>query len=110
MIVIIPERALRYYRDRRGRSPFLEWLEQLRDQRGRNLIKIHLDRMCLGHWGDWKTVGNSIFEHRLNYGPGYRVYFGRSKKQIILLLGGDKSSQDRNIKKAKEFWRAYESK
>ena len=64
--------------------------------------------MKFGQFGDCKALNDGIYELRLFFGPGYRVYFGQHKgKTILLLAGGDKSSQSRDIKKAKEYWRIY---
>ncbi|MBI3017771.1 MAG: type II toxin-antitoxin system RelE/ParE family toxin [Deltaproteobacteria bacterium] len=93
-----------------GKEPYSEWIETL-DVVTQAKIYAYVDRVALGGAKrNMKPVGDGIFEITIDYGPGYRVYFGRSENRIILLLGGDKSSQDRNIKKAKELWRAYESK
>lgn len=93
-----------------GKNPFIDWLESLKDRKARAQIKVRLDRVRLGNLGDHKSVGNGVMELRISYGPGYRVYFGRVGKKIILLLcGGDKSTQAKDIKKAKEFWDHFRS-
>lgn len=93
-----------------GKEPYSEWIETL-DAVTQAKIYAYVDRVALGGAKrNLKPVGDGVFEITIDYGPGYRIYFGRSENRIILLLGGDKSSQDRNIKKAKELWRAYESK
>ena len=71
-------------------------------------IKERLKRVSLGNLGDYKPVGEGVFELRIDYGSGYRLYFGQIGSTIILLLcGGDKSSQNRDLNKAKEYWRDY---
>ncbi len=93
-----------------GKEPYFEWIEML-DMVTQAKIYAYVDRVALGGGKkNLEPVGDGVFEIKIDYGPGYRVYFGRSKNRIILLIGGDKSSQNRNIKKAKEFWRVYESK
>ncbi|UGX87810.1 type II toxin-antitoxin system RelE/ParE family toxin [Phyllobacterium meliloti] len=81
---------------------FLSWIDGLRDQRARARIAMRLDRLIDGNLGDIKLVGDGVSELRIDYGPGYRVYFiERNDVLIILLCGGDKSTQDRDIRKAK---------
>ncbi len=96
------------YFDSFGDSPFEEWLESLDDRRARRKIKARLDRVRLGNAGDSKSVGMGVFEFRINWGPGYRVYFGRHGNSLIILLaGGDKSSQERDIHRAQFYWNDY---
>jgi len=91
-----------------GKIPFREWLRRLRDVRARAKIRVRLNRIRLGNFGDVKSVGGGVFELRIAYGPGYRVYFARSGSHVVLLLcGGDKSSQRRDIQTAKEYWGDY---
>lgn len=81
---------------------FDRWYRELRDSRAKARIGVRLDRLSLGNPGDVKSVGDGISEIRIDYGPGYRVYFVRRGTLVILLLcGGDKSSQDRDIALAK---------
>ncbi|NJM99890.1 MAG: type II toxin-antitoxin system RelE/ParE family toxin [Phormidesmis sp. RL_2_1] len=81
---------------------FAKWFKGLKDRRAKVRIQARIDRMELGNFGDVSSVGEAISELRIDYGPGYRVYFvQRSSVVIILLLGGDKSSQKADIKKAK---------
>ncbi len=91
-----------------GRCPFQVWLLGLRDIRARALIRARLNRVQLGNYGDCKSVGGGIYELRVAYGPGYRVYFGiEGELVVVLLCGGDKSSQKRDILKAKLLWLEY---
>ncbi len=87
---------------------FRKWRNRLRDQRARALIASRIDRLAFGHAGDAEPVGNGISELRIHYGPGYRVYYQkRGDVLIVLLCGGDKSTQDKDIKAAKklaELW------
>lgn len=81
---------------------FIEWLDGLSDGRGRGIIVARIERMRAGLFGDARPVGGGVSELRIDYGPGYRVYFTRRGKQVVILLcGGDKSSQKRDIKEAK---------
>lgn len=88
---------------------FRKWRTRLRDERARALIASRLDRLAFGNPGDVKPVGQGISELRIDYGPGYRVYFLRRGSEIIILLcGGDKSTQAADIKTAErlaEDWR-----
>lgn len=81
-------------------TPFSEWLDSLRDIKARAKIKSRLDRVALGNLGDYRSVGEKVFELRIDYGPGYRVYFGQVGLTIILLCGGDKSTQGQDILEA----------
>ena len=92
-----------------GRSPFEEWLDSLRDIRAISQIDNRLRRVKLGNLGDYRSVGEGVFELRIDCGPGYRIYFGQLEKTIVLLLcGGDKGTQAQDIRKAKEYWKDYE--
>jgi putative addiction module killer protein len=83
-------------------ATFDHWLSTLRDRRALARIAARLDRLAAGNPGDVEPVGNGLSELKINYGPGYRVYFiQRGPVLIILLCGGDKSSQSRDIKQAK---------
>ncbi len=88
--------------------PFDRWIAKLKDERARARILVQLDRLRLGLEGDWKPVGEGVFELRIFEGKGYRAYFAREGKTIVILLcGGDKSTQDRDIKLAKSYWQEY---
>lgn len=83
---------------------FRKWRLELRDVRARAAIAARLNRLAYGHAGDVEPVGEGISELRIHYGPGYRVYFQkRGNTLIILLCGGDKSTQSRDIKTAKRL-------
>ena len=80
---------------------FVQWLDELRDIRARARVQARIERLAAGNPGDVKPVGEGVSEMRIDYGPGYRVYFTRrGNKVVILLAGGDKSSQDTDIKTA----------
>jgi putative addiction module killer protein len=85
----------------RQTNEFAEWIDDLRDIRGRARIQARIERLAMGNSGDAKSVGEGVCELRINYGPGYRVYFTRRGREVVLLLaGGDKSSQTRDIRTA----------
>ena len=88
---------------------FLKWRMALRDERARGLIASRLDRLACGHAGDAAPVGEGISELRIHYGPGYRIYFRKQGAVVIVLLcGGDKSSQAKDIKLAKRLAKELE--
>ena len=89
-----------------GKAPFKVWLNDL-DTKTRSIIRTRLDRISLGNFGDSKPIKNGagVKELRISYGPGYRIYYGmKGSTLVILLVGGDKKSQARNIAKAKQYW------
>jgi len=89
---------------------FLKWLKKLKDIKGKVAILRRIDRVKYGNFGDYKYLGNGVNELRVDFGPGYRVYFSVKNSEIILLLiGGDKSTQNSDIKKAKEIFRELEN-
>ena len=88
----------------RKTDEFDTWLTALRDQRAIAKIVNRIERLAQGNPGDVKPVGEGVSEMRIAHGPGYRIYFKQTGKQIILLLcGGDKSSQDKDISRAKQL-------
>ncbi|WP_158813495.1 type II toxin-antitoxin system RelE/ParE family toxin [Methylocapsa sp. S129] len=90
----------------RQTSTYSKWIAELRDRRAVNRIDIRIRRLSLGNSGDVKSVGEGVSELRIDYGPGYRVYFvQRGKAIVILLCRGDKHTQDRDIKTAKSIAR-----
>lgn len=96
---------IRYYITSGGKAPFIDWLEGLKDRTARAKIKVRIDRLMLGLFGDAKKLGNGIEELRISYGPGYRIYYGRIGRTIVLLLrGGTKKHQSEDIAKAKGYW------
>lgn len=104
----ISEKQVIFYQDDRGYEPFTEWLNNLRDVRGRRRILQRLARLERGNYGDYKALKDGVYELRMTFGPGYRVYFGEDGDTIVVLLcGGDKSSQTRDIEQAKFYWQEY---
>jgi putative addiction module killer protein len=102
------EREIRVYVTRDGKRPFEEWIKSLRDKRARARIFARIDRLRLGNFGDCRSVGGGIYELRAHYGPGYRVYFALLGTTVVLLLtGGTKKGQRRDIKRAQEYWKEY---
>ena len=88
----------------RQTESFVRWLTGLRDRRARARIQARIDRLALGNPGDVKPVGGGLSEMRIDYGPGYRVYFvERGTAVVVLLAGGDKRTQERDIAAAREL-------
>ena len=88
---------------------FSKWLDNLRDRKAKARIQARIDRVEMGHFGDVAPVGEGVRELRIFYGPGYRVYFvQRNSVVVILLSGGDKTSQQADITRAKEIARQLE--
>ena len=94
----------------RRTDEFANWLKRLKDTQAKACINLCIRRVILtGNLGDYKPVGDGVYEFRVDIGPGYRVYFTwRGNDVVLLLIGGDKSSQNRDIKKAKQINRHYE--
>ena len=103
--------TIKIYVTVQGREPFTEWLHGIKDAKSRAIIRARLNRIRLGNFGDCHSVGDGVHEFRIDYGPGYRIYFGRVGVKVILLLcGGDKGSQSRDTVKAKEYLKDYQSR
>ncbi len=96
---------IRRYQRVDGAVPLTDWLADLRDAGARAKLEIRFRRVSLGILGDIKPVGEGVLELREDIGPGYRVYIGRHGAALVILLcGGDKRSQDADIRRAKEYW------
>jgi putative addiction module killer protein len=89
-------------------NEFTSWLAKLRDKQARSRIVSRITRLKHGHFGDSKSVGDGVFELRFVFGPGYRVYFANQNDKVVLLLaGGDKSTQARDIFRARSLLKAW---
>jgi putative addiction module killer protein len=98
------------YLTENGQSPFEKWFNSFKDRKAKQKIRLRLDRIQLENLGDYKSVGDGVFELRIDYGGGYRIYYGLEGFIIILLLcGGDKSTQKQDINQAKKYWKDYEN-
>jgi putative addiction module killer protein len=101
------EKEVIFYRTQEGKEPYKDWLYSLNDRILRYRIETREHRIRYGNYGDHKHF-HSIIELRLDFGKGYRIYCGEDgHKLVILLIGGDKASQDKDIEKAREYWRDY---
>jgi putative addiction module killer protein len=107
LIVPLPHRVQEV--EVNGKSPFRTWLQKLKDTEAVAAIVSRLRRIeVTGAFGDYRYIDHGVFELKFKAGPGYRVYFGLKQGSVVLLLaGGDKSSQSRDIRKATELWQEY---
>lgn len=106
---VIPKQV-EVYETPEGRQPFNEWLDSLKNKRTVSIITKRLERVKLGNLGDIRSVGKGVYELKIDYGAGYRIYFGQIGNTIIILLSaGDKSTQDKDITQAQEYWENYRS-
>lgn len=104
-------REVRIYITPNGKRPYKNWLDSLKDIKAVAKIEARIDRIEEGNFGDVKGITKGVCELRIDYGPGYRVYFGQIGVSIVLLLcGGDKSTQAQDVVKAQEYWEDYRSR
>lgn len=93
-----------------SKRPYDEWLKSLRDRTAADKIALRIRRVEQGNLGNYRTVGKGVCEFKIDYGAGYRIYFGLIGNTIVILLcGGDKSTQEQDILKAQEYWEEYRS-
>jgi putative addiction module killer protein len=110
MVRSVEPKTVLVYQDVNRREPFTEWLNGLRDKKGRRAILKRIGRLEQGLYGDCESVGEGVSELRIFLGPGYRIYFGEEAGHlVILLMGDDKGTQTRDIKTAKEYWKEYQA-
>lgn len=103
----MPYVTVHYHRELDGRCPYADWLDKLRDATTRAKIMLQVHRLIAGKFGNVKSIGGNVRELRVDYGPGYRVYFGiLQANEYLVLCGGDKSTQSRDIERAKSYWQA----
>ncbi|MBF8263692.1 MAG: hypothetical protein HW387_1357 [Parachlamydiales bacterium] len=94
-----------------GKLPYMDWLRGIKDQKARIAIRLRIDRMEEGNFGRVEPVGEGVSELKIDLGPGYRIYFGMIGKTVVLLLyGGDKKTQGKDIKVAKQYFRDYKAR
>jgi putative addiction module killer protein len=106
-VLPIDVRELRVYLSADGRSPFAGWFDVL-DASAAAKVTVALSRLEQGNFSNVKGVGEGVLEYRLDWGPGYRVYFGQDGAAlVVLLIGGTKRRQSRDIETAKALWRDY---
>jgi putative addiction module killer protein len=91
-----------------GKCPFQEWFDGMRDLGAKSMVRTRLVRVVTGNFGNCRDLKGGLWELKIDFGPGYRVYFGKVGPRVILLLnGGDKSSQERDIAKARRHWKDF---
>ena len=91
-----------------NKQPFWDWLRGLRDVYARARIRTRIDRLALGNMGEHRVLDGGVYELKIDWGPGYRVYFGKIANTMVLLLcGGDKRTQQQDIKTAKAYLKEY---
>ena len=104
----VAEQTLMTLETPQGQIPFEDWLESLKSNVFRAAVDARLTRVADGNFGDHKSVGGGVFELRIPKGPGLRIYYGLDGPRLVVLIGGgDKSSQKKDILKAQELWKEY---
>jgi putative addiction module killer protein len=99
--------VLRYVTES-GKDVFGEWLGSLPDRRAAAKVAARINRLAVGNFGDCRPIGEGVWELRIDWGPGYRVYYARAGSACVLLLcGGDKRRQSNDIRRAIEYWKDY---
>ena len=102
---------LSYYQSPAGRRPFVEWLVQLGESMASARVQARLARVASGNLGDIRALGEGVMEMRIDFGPGYRLYFAIASRTVLLLLcGGDKSSQEKDIQRAKGYFQDFKTR
>ena len=100
---------IRNYLTASGKDPYQGWLDELKDLRGRVAIQRRMDRLVDGNFGDHRFCRDGVWELRIQFGPGYRVYYGREGETVVVLLcGGSKRTQSTDINKAVRYWFDYQ--
>ncbi|MBF0105353.1 MAG: type II toxin-antitoxin system RelE/ParE family toxin [Deltaproteobacteria bacterium] len=102
----VKEKKIQTFETNDGKVPFEDWIKSLKDKKVRARIFSRIDRLRLGNFGDCRSVGGGVYELRIHFGAGYRVYFGlEGDKIVILLCGGDKKTQKKDIECAQMYWK-----
>ena len=102
--------SIRQYQTQNGKIPFADWMRSLRDARAKAKIWQRIARAENGNFGDHKITSDGVWEMRIDYGPGYRLYYAIYKNEIVILFcGGDKRNQDADIRQAINFKNDYEA-
>jgi putative addiction module killer protein len=100
---------IRHYLTASGKNPFAEWLDSLKDARTEARIAARVARLAAGNFGDCKPLRDGVWELRIDWGPGYRVYYAMAGRTRVLLLGGgDKRKQSADVRRAVENWSDFQ--
>jgi putative addiction module killer protein len=103
-----PVVEIRTFETEDGRVPFDDWFMGIRDMQTRARIETRIDRLALGNFGNCTSAREGVSELKIDFGPGYRVYFGRDGDTLVILLrGGKKDTQDADMKLARRYWQEY---
>jgi putative addiction module killer protein len=104
----VTPKTLIIYENSTGKRPFSEWFESLKDQRARAAVDARLIRLRTGNFGLCRSLKNGVWELKIDLGPGFRVYFAQQGETVVVLLcGGDKKTQSRDIELAVKYWEDY---
>jgi putative addiction module killer protein len=106
----ITERDVVSYKTASRAFPFREWRDSFNDHVTRAAIDARVARLRGGNFGDSKAVGAGVLESRIDCGPGYRIYYGVDSSRVVLLCGGDKSTQDSDVLGARRYWNDYKKR
>lgn len=106
----VESRQVKLYLTQDDKSPYVKWVSGFKDQTTKARIDVRATDLVQGKLGKCKALGQGVTELILNFGPGYRIYIGEIGNIIIILCGGDKSTQENDIKKAKEYWEDYKDR
>ena len=102
---------IKHYLNRHGQDLYQCWLDNLRDRMAQARITMRVNRIAAGAFGECRPVGDGVWELKIDYGPGYRVYYAQAGRSLVLLLlGGDKKTQQADINKAIECWHDYQER
>jgi len=102
---------IRHYVSRAGKDVFDDWLSRLDDSRAQAKIAIRINRLAVGNFGDCKALGQGLYELRIDWGPGYRVYYAMlGRESVLLLCGGDKRRQTPDIDRASQYLKDYKDR
>ncbi len=107
----VREREVRQYTTLDGRKPFEEWAESIRDTKTHTKVLGRISRVRRGNLGDHQHLDGGLYELKIDYGAGYRIYFGEvNRRKILLLWGGSKRTQSRDIQRARGYWEEFKKR